>query len=664
MNDPQIRHSRHGAGLQIRLLGTFALSIDAEPVPTLARKTRALLAYLVLRDAMSAPRAVLTGLLWGDRGEEQARASLRQALAELRRALAPIGDVVVANRELVSLDSSLLWCDAHDLENAASTAPSSAQQEVAALYRGELLEGMMLDEPDFDQWLAGERERFRLLASTVLANLMDRAAAAQNVKTEIGWALKLLSLDPLQEHVHRRLMQLYLAQNRRDAGLAQYEHCRRMLAEQLGVNPEPATDALAKELREARRGRVAAQGMQPIAADPARPSPPLPARPSIAVLRFRELGAPAEADYFAEGVAEDLITELARNKELFVIARHSSFAIDDSRADPAQIGRALGARYLLSGSVRRAGARMRLSVHLRESETGSEVWAEHYDRDLEDIFDLQSEIARTVSATAFGRIVEHDVAASRARRPSDLTAYDHVLRAMRHLQNYAVEDYTQARRCLEQAIAVDPGWARPYGYLCIIGVYTWFWDMSEDGLSDVLATAERTLTLDSHDARLHLALGIGHLFSRHHTRAIHHFERATSLNPNDDLTAVEHGRMLMYHDRPEDGLMRVREAMRLNPFHPNWYWNVYGRCLHTAGRYEEAIAAFNRLEATPFWVLAYQAACHAMIGAHDQAAVYVSRLELDRKDFGLRLFRTALPYRSDVTLKRFLDTFRAAGFRE
>jgi adenylate cyclase len=136
------------------------------------------------------------------------------------------------------------------------------------------------------------------------------------------------------------------------------------------------------------------------------------------------------------------------------------------------------------------------------------------------------------------------------------------------------------------------------------------------------------------------------------------------LNPNDDLIAAEHGRLLMYLGRPDEGLLRVREAMRLNPYHPNWYWNLEGRCLHTAERYGEAIAAFEQIDEPQFWVEAYLAACHAMCGRHERAVDHLDRLRTMRPDFRLSVFRRVLPYRSEARLHRFLDSFRRAGIED
>ena len=394
------------------------------------------------------------------------------------------------------------------------------------------------------------------------------------------------------------------------------------------------------------------------------PEPQLPRRPSIAVMPFTSIGAAEDGGYFAEGVADDIITELSRNRDLFVVARHSSFHVAQESRDPATVGRSLGVRHVLTGSVRRAGDRLRLSVHLIECETGGEAWAERYERRLEDLFDVQLEIARIVTSTIAGRLTALASEAIAAKAPDNFEAYDHVLRAQQYLQRYTRSDYAHAREHLEAAIRADPSYARPYGLLCLAAGYEWFWQMSDNSLANVLAIGEKALSLDEHDPKAHLALSLAHLWLRHPDRAVHHIERAMALNPNDDLIAVEHGRLLMYLDRADEGLLRVREAMRLNPYHPNWYWNIEGRCFHTLGRYEEAIAAFERIDAPPFWVEAYLAACYAMCGRSQRAADHLDRLRAMRPDFRLNDFSKWLPYHNETSLQRFLDTFRHAGIED
>ena len=400
---------------------------------------------------------------------------------------------------------------------------------------------------------------------------MESAERRGSLETAFASGLKLLSLDPLQESVHRALMRLYAAQGRPDAALAQYESCRRELSKQLGVRPECETESWP-----ARSGGVAAREggrhwrrrPQSRSRDAIMPThaaePAIDRRPAVHVGRRPTRRAPT----LPKGWPTTSSPSLSRNRDLFVVARQSSFHIAQHESDPAAIGRALGVRHLLTGSVRRAGERLRLTLHLIECESGREAWSERYDRRLEDLFDVQLEVARTVTATIAGRLTALADDALATKPPANFAAYDHVLRAQQYLQRYTRADYARAREHLEAAIRADPSYARPYGLLCMAGVYDWFWEMSEDGLADVIRIGETALAMDDQDAKTHLALAVAHFFSWHHDRALHHIERAMALNPNDDLVAVEHARLLIGLDRPEDGLVRVREAMRLNPVPP------------------------------------------------------------------------------------------------
>jgi DNA-binding SARP family transcriptional activator len=250
----QLRSAGVAEGLRIRLLGPVTIVNDGKPVAVTSKKARALVGYLALREGTEVPRSILTGLLWGERSEEQARGSLRQTLSELRAALSTSPALpIAATKESVTWTRGSAWIDAKVLEGAAVAAEDEALRDAAALIGGELMEGFSIGEAPFEQWLAAERQRFRLLASTVYMQLMERAEQGGRLEEALAHGLKLLSLDPLQEHVHRALMRLYAAQGRHDAALGQYERCRVELSSQLGVSPDAETDALARSIRASRR---------------------------------------------------------------------------------------------------------------------------------------------------------------------------------------------------------------------------------------------------------------------------------------------------------------------------------------------------------------------------------------------------------------------------
>jgi TolB-like protein len=385
-----------------------------------------------------------------------------------------------------------------------------------------------------------------------------------------------------------------------------------------------------------------------------------PNRPSIAVLSFRPLDAHPLTESLGEGLAEDVIIELSRAAELFVVARQSSFRFDPATTDSAAVGESLCVRFLLSGTVRTSGDRLRLTVHLVRCASGEELWAERYDRPLEETFEVQTEIARTVTATVVGRMAVTDAPRARSSGGS-LTAYPILLDGVRAMHRYTCEDMEAARESFRTAAELAPDWARPHGLLAMTEIYVrWYYEVDAD-VSAAVPPAERAVALDARDTKGHCALGIARLMAGDHARASQHFETGLRMNRNDDLLLVESGRFMMYDDRADEGVACVREAMRLNPFHPNWYWNILGRCLHTLGRYDDALDAFSRVANPPFWTLAYSAGCASMAGHPEQAAALVAQVLAVRPDFSLERFGAILPYRNPDTKAGFMSSLAAAG---
>lgn len=671
----QVQHSRSaipaGTQLQLHLLGPLQMHGTTGAVPLVARKAQALLAYLALRRGTSIPRETLAGLLWAQRSEDQARASLRQTLSELRRALGPEAALLLqttSNR--VTLAVSGVWVDADALESAAQASATQTLQEAAALFRGELLEGMVLNEAPFDAWLGAERERVRALMLRVWTRLATALEREGRVEEAIAQAAKVLTMDPFQEPVHRMLMGLFMQQGRMDAALHQFEQCRRQLSEHLQVAPEQETLALLAQVQARRRQPAGeptkvgagAAAFAPEARTGEALRPALPERPSIAVLPFVNMSADPEQEFFSDGITEDLITELGRYGELFVIARSSSFAFKHASADAREIGQRLGVQYLLQGSIRKAGQRIRVTAQLVEGDTATQVWADRYDRDLIGIFDIQDELTRSIVATVKSRVDAVVVERAVRKATDNLTAYERVLRGQALVHTFTQASLLQARQLLQSAIGLDAGMARAYGWLAYAQAYEQlYWQISVPRLEQARRCGEQGLALDANDSRCHLALGLCHLFERSYDSAQHHLLRASLLNPNDDLTMIEIARFKMYTNAPAEGAAWVHRAMRHNPFHPNWYWNVLARCLHTDGDFAGAIAALGQLETLHYWHHGYLAACHAELGQMPQAREHAQKLMGLVPNFSVQQFKHVHPYRDVHTLNAFFASYKLAG---
>jgi adenylate cyclase len=351
--------------------------------------------------------------------------------------------------------------------------------------------------------------------------------------------------------------------------------------------------------RPVRAYRVALDADVPASMAAALPSPP--DKPAVAVLPFDNLSGDPEQAYFSDGITEDVITELARFRALLVIARNSSFAFRGKAADVREISRALGAGYVVEGSVRRAGNRVRITAQLIEATTGAHLWAERYDRPLEDVFAIQDEVARGIVATVAARVLEESELAARRRPPRDMRAYDLFLQGYRLSDVDTPEAQDQARRLFERARELDPSFARA----CTGLAFNHFIRASDAGIGvprgddrdrrEALRLAEQAVALDPNDARTHYTLGYMCLTWRDFDRAGRHLNLAQAMNPNDALIQMVWAYAQACLGDAEHGLPAAELALRLNPRHARYYLHWYSRVLFLARRHDDARALLEQI---------------------------------------------------------------------
>ena len=390
-----------------------------------------------------------------------------------------------------------------------------------------------------------------------------------------------------------------------------------------------------------------------------------PSRPSIAVLPFTNMSADPGQEYLSDGITEDIITELTRFRQMFVIARNSSFQYRARAVDIKRVGRELGAQYVVEGSVRMTGDRIRITAQLIDARTGNHLWADRYDRDVQEIFALQDEVVRTIVGTLMGRMQAASTEQAKRTPPSNMAAYDYLLRG----NALPVGDpryEEEALRMYEKAIEIDPGYGLAHALLAATLLHAWRRDMraSAEALDRILEIANNAVTLDNEECVCHTTLGWVCLHHRSYDLAEAHYHRAAELNPNKPTVKAQICELLTYLGRPEEAIMALEGARKLDPYLPTWYWRMLGRALYTARRYEEAIAAFNRSTNLPLWALAYVAACHAQLGQTDLAKQSVTAVLQQQPPASVAGIAAKEPFRNPLDLEHLLDGLRKAGLPE
>jgi TolB-like protein/DNA-binding winged helix-turn-helix (wHTH) protein/Tfp pilus assembly protein PilF len=323
----------------------------------------------------------------------------------------------------------------------------------------------------------------------------------------------------------------------------------------------------------------------------------LPDKPSIIVLPFTNLSGDPGQEYFSDGITEDLITDLSRVSSLFIIARHSAFTYKGKAVKVQDVGREMGVRYVLEGSVQKADQRVRINAQLVDALTGDHLWAERYDRPFSDIFTLQDEIVQQIVTTLKLQLTLEEQGVVVRKHTNNLEAYDAFLRGMDYFWRYTKETNAQAQQLYEKALALDPQYAEAYAGL---GATYWLegavqWSPGPQTLERASALAQRAVALDDALPFAHSVLSWAYIYQQRADQALVEGERAIALDPNNADSYAQQAEALTFAGRPEDALRMVAQAMRLNPRSPPWYLEEAGLAYWLTGRYAEALATLQEL---------------------------------------------------------------------
>ncbi len=647
--------------IRLRLFGQIEVRDASGIVDLTSAKLAGLLAVLAAAGDKPVARDTLTDLLWGTHSEEQARQSFRQALSRLRKLLG--ADAVVSDEYAVRLDPGKVATDIARFTALRERETPDELLEAVALARGEFLDGFAIRAPGFSDWLAAERARIGGQVRAVQVRLAGMAIEANDADAALGHAEAVLRRDPLDEEGHRLNLRALAALGRTAEALKRHQVFLGLLKAELGTGPEATTTALVDGLRHP---------------GPAAPGPNAPgradaARPSIAVMPFANLGADPEQAYFADGMVDELITALSRVSWLTVISRSSTFAFRDRPIDTRQAGREFGVRYVLEGSVRKAGDQVRIAGQLIDAATGITIWGAHFDGSLTDIFELQDRVTAKVIGALQPRLEQAELERSHRKPTASLDAYDYYLRGLAEVHRWTREGNRDALRHFYRAIELDRRFAAAYGMAarCLSQRKTSGW--VEDGArerAEAEGLASLAVEFGPNDAVALATAGLTFAFVVGKVREGGELiDRSLAINPNHAVAWMYSGWIKAWSGEADEAVARVGRAIDLSPHDP--YIASMRRAVAFAhfigGRYEEAIASAASAASSPQNAAigaAAAAASAALLGRHDTARLAMAELLSAEPKLRQGTLRQRFVIVKDEDFNRFAEALRLAGLPE
>ncbi len=396
---------------------------------------------------------------------------------------------------------------------------------------------------------------------------------------------------------------------------------------------------------------------------------PLPDKPSVAVLPFVNMSDDPKQEFFSDGMTEEIITALSKSPYLFVIARQSTFAYKGKPVKVKQVSEELGVRYVLEGSVRRSGEKIRITAQLIDAMTGYHLWAERYDRDLKEIFALQDEIALKILKTVHEKLQSGVFLRILGRGAGNLEAFLKAMEAREHFYRVTKEDNALARRLYEEAIALDPNYAFAYASLAWTHMADLWFGTSKsimESVGQAIELGQRAVALDESEAMGHASLGYFYAFAGQFDKAVSHAERGLALDPNSSAILHSSAATLAYSGRPEEAIPLLRKAIRLNPFAPAIFFDTLSAAYRMVGRFDEAIEqakkAVEREPENQFPYLNLASACILAEREAEACAAAAGVLKINPM-FSLEQYGRIIPFRDRSFIDHTIDALRKAGLK-
>lgn len=482
---------------------------------------------------------------------------------------------MVVGRESVSLRPDYIVTDYEQLRSMADDG--CKVESLKNFYPGEFLSGLEQDGEQFMEWLRAMRADGAEMATRIL----DGSAQTFLNQGDYGAALQLLresiSLEPLKEQSHRRIMKLYAQTGERAMALAQFRSCKELLLQELGAEPDPETTALADaiaagsidtlktlDLPPVTESEYGTVGRPKLPNSPTRKSSTGDESPSIAVLPFINMSGDVEQNYFTDGITEDILTDLSKLSELRVVARGSSFAFKDQPYDLRKVAKELSVDNLVEGSVRKVGDRVRITAQLIDGKSGTHIWAERYDRDLTDIFVVQDEITGKIVNALKGAL--RPKGRARNSQTQNVDAYDLYLQGRRKQNISSRENLISAKQLFERAISLDQKYVRAYcGISDCNALFYQNYDRSDSLLDEIRETSAKAMELGPDVAEAYASRGFALVLLEDYLKAEKAFRQAVKLDPNFFEAHLYWGRSCVYQGKLEEAVRHYYDALAISP---------------------------------------------------------------------------------------------------
>jgi TolB-like protein/DNA-binding SARP family transcriptional activator len=687
---------------RIYLVGTMrAVALGGADFLPRGRKTRGVLACLCLEQGERVSRSRLVGLLWGRSADAQARMSLRQSLSELNSIVnRHVPGLVEIGRDSIRIDVRKCWVDALAIFEASADATADTSNLVQP-YGERLLEDLDGITPSYDHWLAGERTRFEDRVRRILETELDRLTE-QNATPEVraAAARRLINFEPTHEGAVRSVMTAFAQMGDRAQAIREFERCRQALMTVLDLPPSKETTAVYEAIRgDSRHMAAPAINEEPVsfefsetvsgsssvpslargkieklsvpASAPGQDPGPEPRRePSIAVLPFRNLTGDPAHDFVVEGLVEDLIEALSRVPNFFVISRLSTLAFRNQDRHPREIGNVLGVRYVLSGSVRVLGDRLRLTIELTDTQSGEALWFAKLDERFLDLFEVQDRLSELIVRKVAPYLHAAEMNRIRVKRPDSLKAYDLFLRAQENMHNSSRIVFEASEGLFDAAIAKDPHYSaalawRAYWHVLRVG-QGWSPDPADDA-TQADRFARSAIECNSMEP---MAFAVhGHIASylyKDFDLAFRRFETALRINANAAPAWMWSAAAQAWTGNGSRAIEEINKAMALSPYDPLMYaYSAIAAIAYLANsQYERAIeCALRSLRENRTYTAAYRLLVMALVlaGRQDEARALARRLLELEPGLTVASFRRRYPGSASTHADLFCDALATAG---